>query len=88
MTVSSHSFVWAMTTTIINRSLLQFRVKRDSTQESIGLVERSVSPENLKIHGRSNSSNLNIKKRVEVLEDVAEVDVMWASRLKRPWHNR
>ena len=78
-----------MTTTIINRSLLQFRIKRNSAQESIGLVERSVSPESLKIHGkRSNSSNLNIKKRVEVLEDVAEVDVMWASRPKRSWHNR
>ena len=78
-----------MTTTIINRSLLRFRVQRNPTQESISLVERSVSPENLSMHSRrSNSSNLNIKKRVEVVEDVAEVDVMWASRLKRSWNDR
>ncbi|EPT04973.1 hypothetical protein FOMPIDRAFT_46296 [Fomitopsis schrenkii] len=83
-------FVWAMTTTIVNRSLLQFRVKRGSTQESIVLIEHSVSTENLRLHGeRSDGSNINISKLVEVTEDVSEVDEMWASRRrKRPWRNR
>ncbi|KAI0733126.1 hypothetical protein C8Q72DRAFT_895175, partial [Fomitopsis betulina] len=64
-------FVWAMTTTIVNRSLLQFRVKRGTTHESIVLVEHSVSPEHLRFHDRrSDVGNLNIRKWVEVIEGV------------------
>lgn len=71
LTMAVNSFVWAMTTTIVNRSLLQFRVKRGTTHESIVLVEHSVSPEHLRFHDRrSDVGNLNIRKWVEVIEGV------------------
>jgi len=74
-------FVWAMTTTIINRSLLQFRVERVPTGDDFALVERCVSPRD---GSRSNNSSFDISKSIEVTEDeVAEVDAMWASRLER-----
>ncbi|KAH9839443.1 uncharacterized protein C8Q71DRAFT_831932 [Rhodofomes roseus] len=79
-------FVWAMTTTLINRSLLQFRVQRDHWEDDIVLVERSTSPNEGR---RSNNNSLDINKSIEVTEDsVAEVDMMWASRLERSWRYR
>ncbi|KZT72144.1 hypothetical protein DAEQUDRAFT_763260 [Daedalea quercina L-15889] len=78
--------VWAMTTTIINRSLLQFRVKQEPIHDDIALMERSTSP---KGGSRSNNSSFDISKNlnIEIIEDnVAEVDAMWASRLEKSWH--
>ncbi|PCH43590.1 hypothetical protein WOLCODRAFT_75150 [Wolfiporia cocos MD-104 SS10] len=74
-------FIWSMTTTVLNRSLLQFRRAEDQRwPDEIPLAIRAASPFAL---GDPREVEMNISTSVLVYEDdIDELDELWTMRLE------